>query len=35
MSINLIAFIGAVVIPLATVFYVILWTSKQEKKTKA
>ena len=35
MRLDVIAFIGAVVIPLATVLYVILWTSKQEKKTKA
>ena len=34
MSINLIAFIAAVIIPLATIFYVILWTSKKAKKTK-
>jgi len=35
MSVSTIAFIGAVVIPLAGIFYVILWTRKQEKKAKA
>jgi len=34
MSVNHIAFIAAVIIPLATIFYVILWMNRKMKKTK-